>query len=326
MRRRQFLALLGATAATRPAIGLAQRRFRLGYLSGGTKGDSLEANTIAVLREKLQELGWTVGATIEIEDRWAGGESARIPQLAAELLALAPDIVVTTGTTETRVMQGLTRQIPIVFMQVAVDPVSAGFVERIARPGGNVTGFMQGPQFLWSKRIELLSTLTGRPPRRLAWLGNPANAGSADNWADARDAAARVGAQIDRIGVVSAAEIDQAQGALAGLDGVLVQYDFLLAVERARVAALMTRLRLPAIYENRAQVLGGGLMSYGGDLRENYRQGATYVHRILSGTAPGELPVIQASRFEFVINLNAAKALGLVVPDSLLLRADEVIE
>jgi len=325
MRRRAFVAMLAGAAASRAAATSAQARIRLGYLSGGSKGDN-EENTVAILKESLLRLGWRLGETLEIEERWASGDFARLPRLAQELLAGRPDILVSTGQTETRTLQAVAGAIPIIFMQVSVDPVVAGFVKQIARPGGNITGFMQSPHFLWGKRIELLTELLGRPPRRLAWIGNPGNAGSEANWADARDAGTRIGSDVIRVNVSTASDLDHAFDTVKGRDALLVQFDFLLAVEKRRVAALVARQRLPAIYENRSQALAGGLMSYGGDLRENYRQGAQYVHRVLNGTPPGDLPVVQASRFELVLNLKTARALGLTVPDALLARADEVIE
>jgi putative ABC transport system substrate-binding protein len=199
-------------------------------------------------------------------------------------------------------------------------------VASISRPGGNITGFAQGPQILWSKRLGLLTEMLGRQPRHLAWLGNPGNSGSALNWADAKDAAARVGVDLARVDVSRAEELEVAFKGVKGLDGLLVQWDFLFSVLSNQIAQLAAQERVPAIYENRAQVLAGGLMSYGGDLRENFRQGAAYVDRILKGARPADLPVIQASRFELVLNKGAAKALGLTIPDSLLARADEVIE
>ena len=325
MRRRAFVAMLAGAAASWAAATSAQARIRLGYLSGGSKGDN-EENTVAILKESLLRLGWRLGETLEIEERWASGDFARLPRLAQELLAGRPDILVSTGQTETRTLQAVAGAIPIIFMQVSVDPVVAGFVKQIARPGGNITGFMQSPHFLWGKRIELLTELLGRPPRRLAWIGNPGNAGSEANWADARDAGTRIGSDVIRVNVSTASDLDHAFDTVKGRDALLVQFDFLLAVEKRRVAALVARQRLPAIYENRSQALAGGLMSYGGDLRENYRQGAQYVHRVLNGTPPGDLPVVQASRFELVLNLKTARALGLTVPDALLARADEVIE
>jgi len=204
--------------------------------------------------------------------------------------------------------------------------MSLGVVASIAHPGGNITGLAQGPQILWSKRLGLLTELLGRQSRRVVWLGNPGNAASEANWGDARDAAARVGVEIGRIDISRADEFEQAFSAVKNSDALLVQWDFLFAVERSRIAKLAAQSGVPAFYENRAQVLAGGLISYGGDLRENYRQGAVYVDRILKGARPADLPVIQASRFELVLNKAAAKALGLIVPDSLLARADEVIE
>ena len=279
-----------------------------------------------MLRDSLRDLGWRPGENIVIEERWASGDATLMTQLARELIAERPDVLVATGTTETRALHDLTKTIPIVFLQLAVDPVSVGFVQRISRPGGNITGFMQWPHSLWGKRIELLTEVLGRPPRRLAWIGNPGNTGSAGNWADARDAARRVGSEIVRIDVNGGGDLERAFDATKGRDALLVQFDFLFAVERRRISALVSRQRLPAIYENRMQALGGGLMSYGGDLRENYRQGATYVHRVLNGAPVGQLPVVQASRFELVINVPAARAIGLTVPERLLARADELIE
>ena len=325
MKRRTFVALLAGAVSAWPGVTPAQPRVRLGYLSGGLKGDN-EQNTVGILTESLRALGWRPGETLEIEERWAGGDFARLPHLAKELLARQPNILVSTGQTETRSLQALTRTIPIVFLQVSVDPVAAGFVKQIARPGGNITGFMQSPQFLWGKRIELLTELLGRPPRRLAWIGNPGNTGSEANWLDARDAATRVGSEVIRVNVSTVSDLDRAFDPLKSRDALLVQFDFLLAVEKHRVAAHVARLRLPAIYENRSQAVVGGLMSYGGDLRENYRQGAEYVHRVLNGTPPGDLPVVQASRFELVLNVKTARALGLAIPAALLARADEVIE
>jgi putative ABC transport system substrate-binding protein len=328
LKRRALLALLAGAAAdlAAPRRLAAQTGARLGYLSGGRREDNAE-NTIGVLRDSLREHGWRLGETLAIEERWASGDASLMPRLARELVAQKPDILVSTGTTETRALHELTKTIPIVFMQLAVDPVAVGLVQRISRPGGNVTGFMQWPQLLWGKRLELLTELLGRPPRRLAGMGNPRNASSPGGWADARDAASRIGSDIVRVDVNGAGDFDRAFETVAkGRDALLVQFDFLFAVERRRVAALAVRHRLPAIYENRMQALGGGLMSYGGDLRENYRQGATYVHRVLNGTPVGQLPVVQASRFELVINVPAARAIGLTVPERLLARAAELIE
>lgn len=234
MRRREFVALLGGAATSWPAVTPAQPRGRLGYLSGGMKGDNNEQNTAGILKESLRALGWRLGETLEIEERWANGDFASLPHLAKELVARRPDVLVSTGTTETRSLQALTSTIPIIFMQVSVDPVAAGFVKHIARPGGNIPGFMQAPHFLWGKRIELLTELLGRAPRRLAWIGNPRNTGSEANWADARDAAVKGGSELIRVDVSSASDLDRAFDGLKGRDALLVMFDFLLAVEKQR--------------------------------------------------------------------------------------------
>jgi putative tryptophan/tyrosine transport system substrate-binding protein len=326
MRRRDLLAgALGftCTAVIDPSGAQTVRRKRLGYLSGSTQGSG--EYTIDILKASLRDLGWRAGETIEFEERWADGDFSRLPRLARELVGLTPDAIVATGSSETSSLHAATRDIPVVFIQVA-DPVSLGVVASIARPGGNITGLAQGPQILWSKRLGLLTELLGRLPHRLAWLGNPRNAGSEANWTDAKDATAQAGVDLARIDVSRADELDKAFMAVKDSDALLVQWDFLFAVLRDRIAELAAQTRVPAIYENRTQVLAGGLMSYGGDLRENYRQGAVYVDRILKGARPADLPVIQASRFELVLNKGAAKALGLIIPDSLIARADEVIE
>jgi putative ABC transport system substrate-binding protein len=322
MRRRDLLTgALGFTCAAvvDPSEAQTVRRKKLGYLSGGRQGTG--EYIFDILKASLRDLGWRGNETIEIDERWADGDVSRLARLASELVQLRPDVIAATGTSETKALQAATQDIPIVFLQVA-DPIASGVVASISRPGGNITGFAQGPQILWSKRLGLLTEMLGRQPRRLAWLGNPGNSGSALNWADAKDAAARVGVDLARVDVSRAEELEVAFKGVKGLDGLLVQWDFLFSV----LAQLAAQERVPAIYENRAQVLAGGLMSYGGDLRENFRQGAAYVDRILKGARPADLPVIQASRFELVLNKGAAKALGLTIPDSLLARADEVIE
>jgi putative tryptophan/tyrosine transport system substrate-binding protein len=330
MRRRDFITLIGGATVTLtcsamidPSGAQTVRRKRLGYLSGGKQGTG--AYTSDILKASLRDLGWRENETIDIDERWADGDVSRLARLASELVALRPDVIAVTGSSETKALQAVTQDIPIVFHMVA-DPVANGMVASISRPGGNITGFAQGPQILWSKRLGLLTEMLGRQPRHLAWLGNPGNSGTGLNWADAKDATTRAGADLARIDLSRAEELEGAFNGVKGLDGLLVQWDFLLSVLGSQIAQLAAQERIPAIYENRAQVLAGGLMSYGGDLRENFRQGAAYVDRILKGARPGDLPVVQASRFELVLNKGAAKALGLTIPDNLLARADEVIE
>jgi putative ABC transport system substrate-binding protein len=206
------------------------------------------------------------------------------------------------------------------------DPVALGLVTSIARPGGNITGFTQGPQILWGKRLELLTELFGRPPRRLAWLGNPGNPGAEADWPDARQAVDRVGAVATRVEASRADELERTIEAIADVDALLVQWDFPFSTFAGLIAELAARKGLPAVYANRGHVLAGGLTSYAADLRENYRNAAQYVDRVLRGTPPADLPVVEASRYELVLNLGAAKRLGIEVPPSLLARADEVIE
>jgi putative ABC transport system substrate-binding protein len=325
MNRRDFLTAMfgvGCAAVANPIQAQTVRRRKLGYLSGGKQG--MGEYNVDIFKASLRDLGWRENETIDIDERWADGDFSRIAGLANELVQLRPDVIAATGTGEAKALQFATRDIPVVFLQV-LDPISSGVVTSISRPGGNITGFAQGPQILWSKRLGLLTEMIRRQPRHLAWLGNPGNSGSAPNWADAQEAAARAGAELTRIDVSRAEQLEGAFKGIKGLDGLLVQFDFLFAVQRSRIAELAAEARVPAIYENRTQVLAGGLMSYGGDLRENYRHGAVYVDRILKGARPGDLPVVQASRFELILNSGAAKALGLTIPDNLLARADEVI-
>jgi putative tryptophan/tyrosine transport system substrate-binding protein len=324
MRRREFIALVAGPSAWTLSAQAQVTRARVAYLSGGSPESGREF-TLDILKGTLRDLGWSA-EKLTMEERWANGDFSVLPGLARELVTLHPDVIVTTGTSETKTVQSVTTDISIVFMQVP-DPVGSGLVASVARPGRNATGFAAGPQILWGKRIELLTDLMGHTPRRLAWLGNSGNAGSEGNWADAEDAAHKIGVKIARHEVSRADHLEAAFQNIEA-DALLVQWDFLFSLSpvRKRLAELAVLKHLPAAYENRVQVLAGGLMSYGGDLRENYRLGAAYVDRVLKGARAGDLPVIQASRFELVLNTGAAKALGLTIPPTLLARADEVIE
>jgi putative ABC transport system substrate-binding protein len=279
MQRREFITLIGgatvaftSSAVIDPSEAQTARRKRLGYLSGGSQGGG--EFTSDILKASLRDLGWRGSETIDIDERWADGDVSRLPRLASELVQLRPDVIAATGSSETKALQAVTQDIPIVF-HVVSDAIASGVVTSISRPGGNITGFSQGPQILWSKRL-VLTEMLGRQPRHLAWLGNPANSGTASNWADARDAAARAGADIAKIEVSRAEELEGAFKGFKGVDSLLVQWDFLFSIVSHQIAQLAAQERVPAIYENRVQVLAGGLMSYGADLRENFRQGATY--------------------------------------------------
>jgi ABC-type uncharacterized transport system substrate-binding protein len=281
---------------------------------------------VEILKDALQSLGWRIGETLDLEERHASGDTASLPRLAAELVAKRPEVIGATGGTEAKALQDATRDIPIVFMQVATDPVAAGLVDSITRPGGNVTGFLQSPELLWGKRLDLVKELLGHPPRRLAFVGNPGNTSFGAQWRNAYDEAGRIGAEIKRADVSTAADLESAFRDLGDRDALLVHWDFLLAVLASRVAELAVERRVAAIYEQRMPVAEGGLMSYGAELTENYRQGAAYVDRILKGAHPRDLPVVQGNRLELVLNTSAAKAIGLTFPASLVARADDVIE
>jgi putative tryptophan/tyrosine transport system substrate-binding protein len=325
MRRREVLTgTLAASFLLPSRVGAQSKGAKMGWLSGGPAG--LPGSPLPVLKQSLQALGWNIGRTLIIEERFASGDTASLPRLAAELVALRPDVIGATGGTEAKALQEATRDIPVVFMQMAWDPVAAGLVQSIARPGGNLTGFLQSPELLWGKRLDFLREVMGHSPRRLAFIGNPGNTGFRAQWDNARAEAAKIGADIHRADVAVASAIDGAFRDLADRDALLVHWDFLLVSLSERIAALAAERRLPAIYEQRMPVLVGGLMSYGVDLNENYRQGAVYIDRILKGAHSRDLPVVQGNRIELVLNTSAAKAIGLTFPPSLLARADEVIE
>jgi len=330
MKRREFItlfAVLVLQAAAHSLCAQAQRMARIGYLTGGMRtpeGGSL-TGSLETLKEGLHQLGWREGETFDVDARFAGGDFSIIPHLAVELVARRPDVIVTTGSTETKALQVATKEIPIVFLQVH-DPLSVGIVNSIARPGGNTTGFSVGPQLLSEKRLEILAELLGRLPHRLAWIGNPTNAGSTLGWNDAKAAAAKLAADLTRVEVSKPNELESAFSSLKDCDALLVQWDFLLYSLRKRLVELVAERRLPAVYEYRGYVIEGGLLSYGADVRYNFRRAAAYVDRILKGARPADLPVDQSSRFELVINIKTAKSLGITIPPTLLARADEVIE
>jgi putative ABC transport system substrate-binding protein len=328
MRRRDFLAGAGALAFVAEytdADAQITRRARMGWLSGGRKrtDDNSPSNE---LRAALSDLGWKLGETLEIEERQAEGHASNLPRLAGDLVALRPDVIACTGGTEAKALQGATHEIPVVFMEVTVDPVSAGLVESISRPGGNLTGFLQTPQLLAGKRLDILTGLLGRHPQRVAYVLNPENVNAERLEADASQAAGHIGVDLRRRLVSAATELESAFDGMHYFHAVIVQHDFMFVEWRKKFADLARRRRIAVMYENRGHVEAGGLISYGADLRDNYRQGAIYVDRILKGAHPRELPVVQASRLELVLNVSTARALNLTLPSTLLARADKVIE
>ena len=325
MRRRDFITWLGGAAGAWTCADLfaaqSSRMARVGIL--GLFPTPIEE--IDPFKTGLHGLGWREGENLQIEERYGNGDSAGLPRLAAELAALRPDVLIAPSTQETKALQTATSDIPIVFMTSA-DPVGLGIVDSIARPGRNATGISITPRILWGKRLEFIAELIGHPLAKIAWLGDPENAAAELNLADVMRSAKQMRCKLERLEVREPADLDRGFMAMAGSDALLVQFDWLTYNHRQQIAELALSYRLPTVYDNRLYVVAGGLISYGADVRENWRRGATYVDRILRGARPTDLPVEQASRFELVINLKTAKALGIDVPWFLQQRADELIE
>jgi putative ABC transport system substrate-binding protein len=273
----------------------------------------------------LRAFGWREGENSQIEVRSSNGDLASLPRVAAELVALRPDVLVAPGSNETKALQTATSDIPI-FFQTSSDPVGYGLVDSIARPGRNVTGIAVAPQMLWSKRLELLVELLGRRPAKIAWLSNPDELPAKLNEAAVMQSADKLGIEVERWEVRKPQDFEGVFSTASANEAVLVQ-SLSITVPRARqIAELAARYRLPTICEANDFVAAGALMSYGFDYREIMRYGARYIDRILRGAQPKDLPVEQVSKFELAINLKTAKAMGVTVPEALLVRADKVIE
>jgi putative ABC transport system substrate-binding protein len=281
---------------------------------------------LAAFHQGLQEAGWVVGRNLRIEYRWGAGDADRFRRYAAELVALVPDVVLaTSGTTVPWLLQA-TRSVPIVFTQTP-DPVGAGFVASLAHPGGNITGFTNFDYSIGGKLLELLKEIAPRVTRAavLRDAGDPAGIGQ---WAAIQTAAPSFGVELRPVDVRDAGEIERGLTAMArgSNSGLIVTGSAPAAVHRDLIITLAARQQLPAIYPFRYFVVQGGLVSYGADPVDHFRRAAGYVDRILKGEKPADLPVQQPTKYELVINLKTAKALGLDVPASVLARADEVIE
>jgi putative tryptophan/tyrosine transport system substrate-binding protein len=324
--RREFIILLGGAAAC-PLAARAQqpdRVRRVGVLMG--IADDLEGQArIAVFRQALQALGWTEGRNIQLLYRWSAGDAGQARWLAKELLDLRSDVILVNSTPVTAAVKDITRTTPTVFVQVS-DPVAAGFVQSLARPGGSLTGFTNFDPSTASKWLELLKRVVPSITQ-VAYLFNPNTAPLL--YARAVDTAAPLlSVKAFPAAVHNADEIERVIEQIARESGsaLLVLPDLFTATNRESIVALAARYRLPAVYPFRYFAASGGLMSYGTELLDTYRQAASYVDRILKGETPSDLPVQQPTKFEFVINLATAKALGLEMPPTLLARADEVIE
>jgi putative ABC transport system substrate-binding protein len=329
MRRREFITLLGGVAAAWPLAARAQQpeqTRRIGVLMNTAADNPVGHAGIAAFQQVLQQLGWTDGRNFRIDTRWGQNDVDRGNRYAAELVALAPDIFLGSGTVSVTALQRVTRTLPIVFVQVS-DPVGAGLVDTLARPGGNVTGFMNFEYSLSGKWLELLKQIAP-DVTRAAVIRNPANPAGIAQFGSIQAVAQSLGVEVNPVSVRDAGEIERAVVGLARAanGGLIVTPSAGASVHIDLIIALAARHKLPAVYSDRFNVLRGGLFSYGPDRVDQYRRAAGYVDRILKGEKAADLPVQAPTKFELVINLKAAKTLGLTVPPSLLARADEVIE
>jgi len=329
-KRRDFITLLGGAAVALPIAARAQqtgRMRRIGVLIGPAESDPEGQTRAEALRQDLQKLGWTEGRNIRIDYRWGTGEPDRAQASAAELVALAPDVIVAHGTPAATAVQRATRSIPIVFL-VVVDPVGAGLVEGLAQPGSNITGFSTFEPEIGGKWLELLKEISPRL-KRVAGILDPAFRGFAVVWRSIESFAPTFGLNVTS--VVHRASSDNIESAVAAFaqeedGGLIVLPTPINFFSRERIFSLAARHHLPAVYPFQSFATDGGLMSYGFDSRDLFRRGASYVNRILKGEKPADLPVQAPTKYELIINLKTARALGLQVPAKLLALADEVVE
>ena len=326
MKRREVITLLSGAAATWPLAARAQQPAKvptIGYLSANTP--SADSHRNAAFVQRLHELGWIEGRTIAIEYRWAEGRAERYVEIAAEFVRLKVDVIVTTGAAAIVTAKQATSVIPIVFA-AAGDPVGTGLVASLARPGGNVTGLSLQTTDLVSKRLELLREVVPGL-RRLAILANVGSPIGVLEMREVQASAGTLGLEVTTSEIRRAEDISPAFDALKGrVDALYVVADSLVTTNRIRISILAVGARLPTMHGTWDNVEAGGLMSYGANFPDLYRRAAEYVDKILSGAKPGDIPVQQPTKFDLVINLTAAKVLGLMIPEAFLLRADEVIE
>jgi ABC-type uncharacterized transport system substrate-binding protein len=328
IRRRDFVILLGGAAAW-PLVARAQqgeRMRRIGVLLNTAADDMVFQTRVGAFLQGLALLGWTIGRNVRIEVRWSGGKADEARRYATELAALAPDVILAHGVSSVRPLLQATRTVPIVF-PIASDPVGAGLVESLARPGGNATGFMSFEYTLSGKWLELLKDIAPGVTR-VAVLQDPTQGGGSSAFAVIQAAAPSLGVEVTPVNLRDAPEIERALADFARTSngGLIVTGSALSNVHHKLIITLAARHKLPAIYLERSFAAGGGLISYGSDYIDHYRRAAGYVDRILKGEKPADLPVQAPTKYELVINLTTAKTLGLEVPPTLLARADEVIE
>jgi putative ABC transport system substrate-binding protein len=329
LKRREFMTLLGAAAAVWPVAARAQpreRMRRIGVLMNRAAGDREGQTRVATFQETLGQLGWSDSRNVRIDIRWGANIVDLERKYAVELVALAPDVILASGTESVAALQRITSTLPIVFVGVS-DPVGAGFVDNLARPGGNVTGFMLFEYSLSGKWLELLKQIMPGV-MRAAVLRDAANPAGIAQFGAIRASATALGVDVSPINVRDAGEIERAIAAFARTanGGLVVTPSASEREHRDLIIALAARYKLPAVYGLRNNTRGGGLVSYGPDLDDQFRRAADYVGRILVGEKPADLPVQAPVKYELVINLKTAKALGLDIPATVLARADEVIE
>jgi putative ABC transport system substrate-binding protein len=328
MKRRHFISLLGGAAAW-PTAARAQKREkmqRIGVLMNLAADDSEASARVGAFAQGLAESGWTIGGNVRIEYRWGAGNMDNERKYAGELLALTPDVIVASGSLAVAAFQRLTRTVPIVFTLIS-DPIGAGFVDSLARPGGNTTGFMLFEYSMSGKWLELLKEIAPSVTR-VAVVRDAANPAGSAQFGAIRALAPSLGVEVSAVNVGDSDEIERAIALFArsANGGLVVTGSAMATVHHALITSLAAHHKLPAVYTDRFNVAEGGLISYGPDRVAQYRRAAAYVDRVLKGEKPADLPVQAPTKYELVLNLKTAKALGIDVPATLLARADEVIE
>jgi putative tryptophan/tyrosine transport system substrate-binding protein len=329
LRRREFITFLGGAAAMWPLAARAQQADRvrhIGALMTISEGDTEQTARLDAFQQGLQQLGWNVGRDLRIDTRWGGGDAERIRRYAVELVALAPDAILAHGSFSVGPLLQATRAVPIVFVYVP-DPVGAGFVDSLARPGGNATGFTPFEYSTSGKWLQLLKEIAPAVTRA-AVIRDPAISTGLGQFSAIQSVAPSVGVEVNAVNVRDASEIERAVTTFARSSngGLIVTGSGLAAIRRNLIIELAAKHKLPAVYFERSFVTAGGLISYGPDIVDQYRRAASYVDRILKGEKPAELPVQTSTKYDLVINLKTAKAIGLNMPAGVLARADEVIE
>ena len=327
MNRRKVIMLLGAAAAAWPLAARAQERVRrIGMILPAASDDPEFQSWVEAFLQGLAQLGWTIGHNVRIDTRWATANATEIRRHATELVALAPDVILAHGGSTVGPLLQVTRTVPIVF-PVAGDPVGAGFVDSLARPGGNATGFMTFEYSMGGKWLELLKQ-NAPGVTRVAVLRDPTQGSATGQFGAIQTVAPSLGVEAIPVNLRDVSEIERAVATVArsGNGGLIVAAGGSASRHRNLIITLAARHKLPAVYFERSFVTAGGLLSYGPDRVDNFRRAATYVDRILKGEKPADLPVQTPTKYETVLNLKTAKALGLAVPPTLLARADEVIE